>query len=352
MAERKFFSGLTPRMVEHRAGGRPDRMKTQFFWPEDETCIHMPVQHTKRVSRSNSRDSPPWEQTSQYGGENATVIRERKNQQLQSRIEFYDFLHNQKEPVANSKSKNVSGDVQKDVNAMHAMQEKLSEVRLEQAVETKLPPASIQCDQTFEIDSEDEYYEKKRCQQRIRPFVDYGRPSLPRTIVSRPRIFYTDYEDEFMYPVRTSSREHFDLLPRPNRTQHYRERPLPRRMTYDDYDERYSEATAPSTMNKREEFDEPIDRDFYYEEPAKNIELEPSNKLINAEEKTVKRPLRRTMSICSDAPSEISRAMSRRHLKSNIFFNDKELLENQPRPRTIREAAAMSKVCVGLPDIQ
>lgn len=337
MGERKFFSGLPQSMDKHGVRG-PDRMRTQFYWPDDENAVApSPV---RRMSRSNNRDdSAAWECASQYEDQTAGR-RDRKNKQMQSRIEFYDYVEPTRKPPAVENSPPVNGEINHEV-----------EVLTEQFSETKIedkPPK--QRSYEYDDDSDEEYYERK--QRASRTQLNRIRPDeFEMRRRSRPRPVYTDYDDEFVYPIRTSSRERFDLPPRRYYHEDYarRERPLPRRMAYDYPD--YQDTPA-------RDF-EPIDRDFYYEEPPSSTSKPP--RAPNGMSDGVKSPpppaplkstLRRAMSICSDAPSEVSRAMSRRHLKSNIFFNDKELLEDQPRPRTIRESAAMSKVCVGLPDIE
>lgn len=469
MSERKFFSGL-PQRLEKRAGQGPDRQRTQFYWPDDENKPEVQkVTPHRRLSRSSSRDSSAWEMNSEQEQQQA-MVKDRKNKQLQSRIEFYDFVDcendnsNRKEPVQRNQPpvrevnypKPISQDnysnqdydrkitVDSDLHQpeyepiiknipvdnkngkfnnnnkndeIFEVQERIHEIKLENPQQQKTPYPKINTNsvnsknyyENNDNESDDEYggVDRKRqqpdyvrrensrqSQQQLNRRPDKYRGTEwedydDRKVNARrpPRPLY-EYEDEFIYPVRTSSRERFDLPPRPrpqydndyySRPYDRRERPMPRRMTsnYDPdyYDDRYFEPPSPSTQPPPPqrridgEYDEPIDRDFYYEEPARETIKQNSisngytNNNNNSNNSTSgpshnnkvygkpPRPLRRTMSICSDAPSEISRAMSQRHLKSNIFFTDRELLHTQPRPKTIREFAANSKVCVGLPDI-
>lgn len=450
MAQHKFFSGL-PQKMELRAGqNRPNRQKSQFFWPEDEP--EMVGDQSRKISQSSSKDSGAWD-ASNYDTD-STIVKDRRNQQLQSKIEFYDPVDdNQINNFSNRKITNMNKITNNDVRyipmpdpnviknqKLQNMESKIefydyvndnetvkNDASVQKIVTSVVKPENIQTvnghdgvkevtnvvntknqlnvgkEYNIEVvneamkdiniddkrppkppsarridydsyDSDDEYLREKRrlrklssrgigYRQDAREEYEYRKPPSSRR---PPRPNY-DYDDEYGFPIRPSSRERYeryDGIPR-NRGNHYDDfdsRPIGRppaspRRNVDEYcDDRYYDG-APTPRRNIPEYDfEPIDRDYYYEEPLKdNQSNSPRQKsLTNGHtqdhQEPQRRPLRRAMSICSDAPSDISRAMSQRHLKSNIFFTDRESVNSEPRPRTVRDSAT-SRVSVGLPDI-
>lgn len=400
MSQHKFFSGLTPKM-ENRTRHGPNRQQTQFFWPEDG---NKQVPSNRRMSRSSSKDSggTTWD-ASNYDTDSANrAIRERRNKQLQSKIEFYDVVdevHQEKKGVdvnqnviikkveqkeVEAKDRNGDeGKLQKNVNGTHAngdtgdkkvvqeaqnnrksienLQERIHEIHLD---ESPPAPASRRRDDDS-YDSDEEYQKRRmkkipsRSSKRQDSWEEYENREIRRPPPSRrpPRSNY-EYEDEYCPPNRAISRERYrrDYYDEIDSRPIARPPPSPRRYV-DDYppEDRYYEVPPIPRRYMVDPDFEPIDRDFYYEEPSKEA-LPPTpprqRVLQNGTVSPVKRtPVKRAMSVCSDCPSEISRAMSQRHLKSNIFFTDKEAVDTTRRPRTVRDSA-VNRVCVGLPDLE
>lgn len=89
MSNQKFFSGLTNKMMEKDLKV-PDRQRSHLFWPDES--------HLESVSTSSHRTKPGGRQTStpvrvnnqttEY--ENVVTPRERFNHQLTSKVEFFD----------------------------------------------------------------------------------------------------------------------------------------------------------------------------------------------------------------------------------------------------------------------
>lgn len=395
MSQHKFFSGLTPKM-ENRTRHGPNRQQTQFYWPED---ANKQAPANRRMSRSSSKDSggTNWD-ASNYDTDQANrAIRERKNKQLQSRIEFYDVVDevpakksvdvNQNEiskkkvvhsddegkndvnKERNGEKNHVNGDsankkveeTQNNHKSIENLEERIHEIHLDDS--PRAPPSKRPDNDSY--DSDEEYQRERRRMKKIPSrsskrqdsWEEYENREIRRPPPSRrpPRSNY-EYEEEYYPPNRAISRERY-------RYDDYDSRPIARpppspRRYVDEYpaaEDRYYDAPPTPRRYLMDPDYEPIDRDFYYEEPPKEAlpPTPPRQRIIpNGTTSPVKRPLvKRAMSVCSDCPSEISRAMSQRHLKSNIFFTDKEAIATNPRPRTVRDSA-VNRVCVGLPDLE
>lgn len=410
MSQHKFFSGLPPKM-EGRTKSVINRQQTQFYWPEDS---NKPVTPNRRMSRSSSKDSggTNWDASNYDTDVAKEAMRERRNQQLQSRIEFYDVPveapkkkvldENQNDVTKSQEHRDgkVNGTENKEVNGKHAngsgdkgdeknventkettnnrksienLVERVHEVHLDESVSMK---GSRRPNDYDSYDSDDEYQRERRrpikkipsrTGKRQDSWEEYENREIRRPPPSRrpPRSNY-DYEDEVYAPNRSMSRERY----RREYFDEYDSRPIarpppsPRRYVDDGPpDDRYYEGPPAPRRYVMDTDYEPIDRDFYYEEPPQDSRPPtPSRQKVTqkitqkvGQNGTVspgkRTPVKRAMSICSDCPSEISRAMSQRHLKSNIFFTDKEALTTNPRPRTVRDSA-VNRVCVGLPDIE
>lgn len=106
MAGQKFFSGLTDAMINRASVDRPDRQKSNFFWPDE---YMQDSQDTFRTSNGNSGASSrrpstasssatatPKECISPLGGSTATVgdsaevLKQRHQSNARSHIQFYD----------------------------------------------------------------------------------------------------------------------------------------------------------------------------------------------------------------------------------------------------------------------
>lgn len=399
MSQHKFFSGL-PAKMENRTKTVQDRQQTHFYWPEDS---NKPVSTNRRASRSSSKDSGEtnWD-VSNYDTDSANkAIRERKNKQLQSRIEFYDVVdevqnkkrfdvnqndvtkkigQNEGEVKNERNGKDLNGthnnggyedkkienskEAQNDRKSIENLGERIHEIQLEESSSAKVNRRPNDYD-SYDSDEEGQRDRRRpikkipsRASKRQDSWEEYENREIRRPPPSRrpPRSNY-DYDDEYYPPNRAISRERYRREPYDEYDSRPIARPPPSPRKYaDDYptDERYYEGQPTPRRYMMESDYEPIDRDFYYEEPSKETRPPTPTRpkvIQNGTVSPVKRtPVKRAMSVCSDCPSEISRAMSQRHLKSNIFFTDKEALQTNPRPRTVRDSA-VNRVCVGLPDI-
>uniref|UniRef100_A0A1Q3FDQ7 Uncharacterized protein n=1 Tax=Culex tarsalis TaxID=7177 RepID=A0A1Q3FDQ7_CULTA len=106
MAGQKFFSGLTDAMINRASADRPDRQKSNFYWPDE---YMQDSQDTFRTSNGNSGASSrrpstasssatatPKDCMSPIGastvtlGESAEVLKQRHRSNARSHIEFYD----------------------------------------------------------------------------------------------------------------------------------------------------------------------------------------------------------------------------------------------------------------------
>lgn len=111
MSNGKFFSGLTDTMMKH--GPKPDRQRTNFFWPDDSNAKS--VVEEKRDARRSSIKSPEREL---YISHNASLeVASPKNlhaKQQSSKIEFYDEVET---PIRSKiNNKNIKASVEKNVN--------------------------------------------------------------------------------------------------------------------------------------------------------------------------------------------------------------------------------------------
>uniref|UniRef100_A0A182WYW4 Uncharacterized protein n=1 Tax=Anopheles quadriannulatus TaxID=34691 RepID=A0A182WYW4_ANOQN len=105
MAQQKFFSGLTEGMIKRAAGERPDRQKTQFYWPDED--IPDPTVLTDTTSSINGRPHQPsrrsWTASSGSAAVDSPVtphyhhqsiwepiVRDRHPKHAESHIRFYD----------------------------------------------------------------------------------------------------------------------------------------------------------------------------------------------------------------------------------------------------------------------
>lgn len=390
MSQHKFFSGLPPKM-ENRMKSGPNRQQTQFYWPEDSNQTLSPTRNRRMSSSSKDSGGTNWD-ASNYDKDSANkAIREMKNKQLQSRIEFYDIVDEPKpkgkklDANQNEVTKKIGVEEKNTFNgttksngdgnnngktetpehkSMENLVERVHEIHLDEQQSSPRKKPTLPSRDYDSYDSEEEYRERRRVpgklpsrsSKRQDSWEEYESREVRRPPPSRrPVRSNYEYDDEYYPPNRGVSRE------RPRREREiydeYDSRPIarpppsPRRFVEDYPEDRYYD--GPLTPRKLIDTDyEPIDRDFYYEEPAKDLPPTPTRPKVNGSISPVKRNLvKRAMSVCSDCPSEISRAMSQRHLKSNIFFTDKEALATNPRPRTVRDSA-VNRVCVGLPDIE
>ncbi|XP_040175511.1 uncharacterized protein LOC120908513 [Anopheles arabiensis] len=106
MAQQKFFSGLTEGMIKRAAGERPDRQKTQFYWPDEDapdsaaptdtapSLNGRPHQLSRRSSTASSGstavDSPATLHYRRRQSIGEPIERDRHPKHAGSNIQFYD----------------------------------------------------------------------------------------------------------------------------------------------------------------------------------------------------------------------------------------------------------------------
>lgn len=90
MSSGKFFSGLTEGMMRH--SDRPDRQKSNFFWPEEEEVESVP--ETRSKSRRSSVQSP--DRNYSQHNEDIPSPSDLHAKQQTSKIEFYDTVDDAK----------------------------------------------------------------------------------------------------------------------------------------------------------------------------------------------------------------------------------------------------------------
>lgn len=105
MAGQKFFHGLTDAMINRATPDRPDRQKSNFFWPDE---YLQDAQETYQTSsrRQSTASSTPTQKCASPASEFDTteVLRQRHSKNARSHIEFYDdcdssFSHLERERV-------------------------------------------------------------------------------------------------------------------------------------------------------------------------------------------------------------------------------------------------------------
>ncbi|XP_052899873.1 uncharacterized protein LOC128306402 [Anopheles moucheti] len=99
MAQQKFFSGLTEGMINRASGERPDRQKTQFYWPDEyapepepsPTINGRPVNRRPSGTPIGSNPQPTTERRiDQHTASEPPVARDRLPKHAESHIQFYD----------------------------------------------------------------------------------------------------------------------------------------------------------------------------------------------------------------------------------------------------------------------
>lgn len=98
MAGQKFFSGLTDAMITRASAERPDRQKSNFFWPDEymqepqdafRTSSGSGASSRRPSTTSSSATATPKECPSPLGG-STEVLKQRHRGNARSNIEFYD----------------------------------------------------------------------------------------------------------------------------------------------------------------------------------------------------------------------------------------------------------------------
>uniref|UniRef100_A0A182W4S5 Uncharacterized protein n=1 Tax=Anopheles minimus TaxID=112268 RepID=A0A182W4S5_9DIPT len=96
MAQQKFFSGLTEGMINRATGERPDRQKTQFYWPDEYAPEPEPSPSingrplNRRPSETSSPQPTTERRTDQHTVWDPVVVRDRLPKHAESHIQFYD----------------------------------------------------------------------------------------------------------------------------------------------------------------------------------------------------------------------------------------------------------------------
>jgi hypothetical protein len=88
MSSRKFFSGLTPGMMT-RPSNAQNRQQTNFYWPDERSSDQVSSRSHRMRNRSLSTASIISQSQASTDTEES---RRRRNNDLQSRIEFYDMV--------------------------------------------------------------------------------------------------------------------------------------------------------------------------------------------------------------------------------------------------------------------
>lgn len=119
----KFFSGLTDKMM-NRTSNRPDRQRTNLYWPEEEDSIpaneYNHANRTPRMSSSRTSSISYDSQGSNNVWENDVNTRDLVKKQQQSNIQFYDyddeFVPASRKITPSSTANNLPMDVPSQVN--------------------------------------------------------------------------------------------------------------------------------------------------------------------------------------------------------------------------------------------
>uniref|UniRef100_A0A8D8P4C3 (northern house mosquito) hypothetical protein n=1 Tax=Culex pipiens TaxID=7175 RepID=A0A8D8P4C3_CULPI len=117
MAGQKFFSGLTDAMINRASAERPDRQKSNFFWPDEylqepqdafRTSSGSGASSRRPSTTSSSATATPKECPSPLGG-STEVLKQRHRGNARSNIEFYDDCDSSFSALAREKQRTKLG---------------------------------------------------------------------------------------------------------------------------------------------------------------------------------------------------------------------------------------------------